>query len=107
MTYKFSAEVKECWEKQMQFLGRDPKRWRLDVDGKPVMKELEGKDGICGFHYDHIIPEAAAKTLPKTEQDKLAKVSNCQVLWSSVFRRKKESEPDAIKELLCDVELNG
>jgi hypothetical protein len=51
---EFDTKVKKaCWEKQMHFLGRDPRRWRLDVDGKPVMKELQGADGICGFHFDH------------------------------------------------------
>jgi 5-methylcytosine-specific restriction endonuclease McrA len=103
---EFDTKVKKaCWEKQMLFLGRDPRRWRLDIDGKPVMKELEGADGICGFHFDHIVPKSAAKMLPEKEQKKLDEVTNCQVVCSSSFRRK--SDPDPIKDMLCDIDLNG
>nr|CAE05870.3 OSJNBa0044K18.12 [Oryza sativa Japonica Group] len=42
----FSADVREaCWNNAPKVIGRSGDRWRLDANGNPVLKALNGKHG--------------------------------------------------------------
>lgn len=110
MVHEFSTTVKDlCWEICKRVSGRDPARWRQDAIGTPVMTALHGKEGLAGWHYDHIIPKSSAKKMPKDAQAKLSELSNCQILQSRANKKKqaKVLHPDVLKNLACDLELTG
>lgn len=72
-----------CWNKSQIMLGRDPKRWRLDAFGNPVIKQLKGCFGDFCHEYDHIVPFSKGG---KTNYE------NCQILKTSVNRFKSNKE---------------
>jgi hypothetical protein len=110
MVHEFSTSVKQlCWEICKKVSGRDPARWRQDANGTPVMTALRGKEGLAGWHYDHIIPKSLGKKMPKDAQAKLSELSNCQILQTRANKKKQANvlHPDVLKNLACDLELTG
>lgn len=71
----------ECWNNATIIEGRDPKRWRFDAVGNPVLNILRGCQGALCHEYDHIIPFAKGG---------ITSVDNCQVLQTRVNRGKKD-----------------
>lgn len=60
----FSADVREaCWNNAPKVIGRSGDRWRLDANGNPVLKALNGKHGCCGYEFDHIQPHSKSNFL--------------------------------------------
>lgn len=50
------AQKKRCWNKADDFPGRDPKRWKIDPNGNPVLNALEECQGALCYEYEHIVP---------------------------------------------------
>ena len=68
----FSRAQKDmCWSKAVSIPGRDPKRWKYDPIGNPVLNNLRGCHGALCHEYDHIVPfSKGGKTT----------IDNCQIL---------------------------
>jgi 5-methylcytosine-specific restriction endonuclease McrA len=101
----FSNKQKsKCWNKARIIEGRDPKRWRYDAVGNPVLHHLRGCSGPICHEYDHIIPfSKGGKTSSK----------NCQILQTHVNRFKSnniisqsELEEESHKEFLSSREMD-
>ena len=45
-----------CWNNSVNIPGRDPKRWKYDPIGNPVIYALRGCHGALCHEYDHIVP---------------------------------------------------
>ena len=45
-----------CWNNAASIPGRDPKRWKYDPVGNPVVYVLRGCHGALCHEYDHIVP---------------------------------------------------
>lgn len=87
----FSHTIKEkCWNSSPTVEGRDPHRWRRDILGNPVLKNLRGCGGIFCHEYDHIFPYSLGGT---------STLDNCQILQTSI-NRKKGNNYYSNKELL-------
>eukprot|EP00871_Galdieria_phlegrea_P006091 jgi/Galph1/96/GphlegSOOS_G4822.1 len=80
LTKQFSHSDKEaCWLKAEQVRGRDPRRWRRDIGGNIVCKQLRGCKGPFCMDFDHIV------ALSKGGESTL---DNCQVLQTTANRHK-------------------
>jgi len=65
------AQKDLCWNNAVSIPGRDPKRWKYDPIGNPVVYVLRGCHGALCHEYDHIVPfSKGGKTT----------VENCQIL---------------------------
>lgn len=58
--------IKESWEKQPIVPGKDPKRWRMDNYGNPVMNYLIGCKGP--YCFDCICPAEVISRTSKTKR---------------------------------------
>ena len=53
----FSKAQKDiCWANAVSIPNRDPKRWKYDPIGNPVLYALRGCHGSLCHEYDHIVP---------------------------------------------------
>ena len=96
----FSEEVKlKCWDKADLIMGRDPARWRYDRIGTPVMKDFHGKNGLCGWQYDHDTPVSRGGT---------SELSNCQVMQTMANKSKSSRVhlPDRLAQSASNIQLN-
>ena len=79
----FSFEQKLlCWNKADFIQGRDPKRWRYDAAGNPVLNALRGCKGQLCHEYNHIIPFSKGGE---------TSTENCQILQTHVNRFKRDN----------------
>ena len=77
-------QKKECWNQAQIIEGRDPKRWRYDAAGNPVLNQLRGCFGPLCHEYDHIVPYSkGGKTISQ----------NCQILQTKLNRFKSNKSP--------------
>lgn len=77
-------QKKECWNNAKVIEGRDPKRWRYDAVGNPVLNQLRGCFGPLCHEYDHINPfSKGGKTT----------IENCQILQTRANRFKSNKSP--------------
>ena len=72
-------QKEECWNFSKMIPGRDPKRWRYDAVGNPVLKALKGCMGPLCHEYDHIVPHSKGGD---------TMLNNCQILQTKVNREK-------------------
>lgn len=93
-----NKEKEECWKLARVIPYRDPKRWRYDAIGNPVLKVLRGCMGALCHEYDHVYPHS------KGGQTKL---NNCQVLQSKVNRIKSNKLNFSHQEMIeSSIKLN-
>ena len=84
------AQKDLCWNNATSIPGRDPKRWKFDPVGNPIVYGLRGCMGALCHEYDHIVPfSKGGKTV----------VENCQVLQTSVNRWKSNKVNVPLMEL--------
>ena len=96
----FSEEVKlKCWDKADLIMGRDPARWRYDRIDTPVMKDFHGKNGLCGWQYDHDTPVSRGGT---------SELSNCQVMQTMANKSNSilVHLPDRLAQSSSNIHLN-
>jgi hypothetical protein len=65
--------------------GRDPTRWRYDAAGTPVMHQLYGNKGLCGWEMDHIDPHGGND------------ITNCHMLQATTNTRKSNKLLDMME----------
>ena len=98
-TFDFPQKVtKLAWSLAERVQGRDPKRWRKDAVGVPVLKELRSKYlGLAAYVFDH-------KFSPATDVEKrnpfFRSIKNCQLLSTRVNLAKSNNNKMARGQLM-------